>query len=534
MTKARKDKTLNTTSLNNVGIFKDKPRRSKRDLAEVNYSEKRIFKNVKPSTLSGDSFLTKSDRFVSIKERRTHLAKIRKSIGSLAIDNMNTKDYVPSSLDQTDMVLVKPVNLLSDSGGRGLFASEDILKGTCIGVYTGEIYPSAAQFKRYLESNPDADNSYAMAVAGRIVDAATKGNFTRYINFSDSQDNAEFVEGRLNGRKVVKVVATKDIMEGQQFLINYNTYEERASKYYFFLNPNDSDLSANELYESNQQHYKLKTVHCDAPAFNLAANQQVLFTQVALAVLENKRLSAINNLALDTVDLPVFTLDVHQKVVNFDVVDVFTPLMAASYLGQVHNVRWLIENGANIDQQQNHSGNCPLFFALEGYKTAGQDKTNYLKLLKLLIQKDVNLAVHDRADRTFVHKAITVLSNEHFSDLVNTLHRQDSAPFKELFGYIEENDFDIVTFCLRNKSPDKMLSLLKKYPLYFMDNFLSSNQNLNLSNINSFKLAIKDYNSDQLNHLKNSFEESDIDISLELLVELGLEQAANASMVLDF
>lgn len=532
MTKARKDRTLKPLPLNSVGIFK--PRRSPRDLSKSEYSENNKPNNNKPKTLSGDLFLTKSERTASIKDKRKHIAKIRKAIEKLAIDNMNTEDYVPSSLDHIDMVSVKPVNLLNDSGGRGLFALEDIPKGTCIGIYTGEIYSTIKQFKSYLESNADADNSYAMTIAGRIVDAARKGNFTRYINFSDSQDNAAFEEGILAGRKVVKVVATKEIKAGQQFLINYNTYEEQASKVYFFLNPNDGALSAREVYELNQECYELQSMRFDVPVLNLSVNQQVLFTQAAVAVFGNVLLSNVNNLPLNSIDLPILTMNIDQEICDFAMADVFTPLMAASYFGQVQNVLWLIEHGANIDQQQNQSGNCPLFLALEGYSIADQDKTHYFELLNLLIEKGVSLAVHDRADRTFLHKAITVLSDEHFSAIINKLNQQNSSKFKELFTFIDENNLDIVTYCLKYKSFSKLHQLLIIYPEFFNDNYEGLNKEQNLLNINGFKLAIQDYNANQLALLKQFFEEYNINISSELLVELGLEPAPDATMRIDF
>jgi ankyrin repeat protein len=532
MSKAKKDRTLITTPLKDVGIFK--PRRSPRDLSKSLYSENNKPNTNKPKTLSGDLFLTKSERTASIKDKRKHIAKIRKTIETLAVDNMNTEDYVPSSLDQIDMVSVKPVNLLNNSGGRGLFASEDIPAGTCIGIYTGVIYSNITQFKRYLQLNPDADNSYAMTVAGRIVDAATKGNFTRYINFSDSQDNAAFEEGILDRRKVVKVVATKDIKAGQQFLINYNTYEEQASKVYFFLNPNDGALSAREVCELNQDCYELQSMSFDAPVFNLSVNQPVLFTQAAVAVFGNTLLSSVNNLPLKSIDLPILTLNIDQAICDFAVADVFTPLMAASYFGQVQNVLWLIEHGANIDQQQNQSGNCPLFLALEGYSVTDQDKTHYFELLNLLIDKGVSLAVHDRADRTFLHKAITILSDQHFSAIINKLNQQNSLKFKELFTFIEENNLDIVTYCLKHESFSKLHQLLVIYPEFFNDNYEGSNQQQNLLNKNAFKLAIQDYDANQLVLLKQFFEENNINISSELLVELGLGTAPDATMGFDF
>ncbi|WP_298622143.1 Dot/Icm T4SS effector AnkI/LegAS4 [uncultured Legionella sp.] len=533
MSKAKTDRNLQTTPLKNVGIFKEGARRSTRQNNSI-YSQsglaKKDISQFKPKTLSGDLFLHKSDRPTSTKDKRMHLARIRKSMKSLAIDNMVAEDYIPSSLDQIDLVSVKSVNLLSNFDGRGLFASEDIPAGTCIALYTGEIYSSIAEFNRFLATNSEADKSYAMTIAGRIVDAAKKGNFSRYINFSDSQDNAVFEEGMLDRRKVVKVITIKDIKMGQQLLINYNIYEERASKSYFFLNPSDGALSAYEFYEMNLRHYEIQSVEVNLPALNLVVNQQCLLTPAAIAVLDNILLSDIEHLDFESIDLPVLNLNAYQEVLDFNETDVFTPLMAACYLGQVNNVQWLITHGANVDQQQNQSGNCPLFLALEGYNMVRQNNSNYIKLLALLIRNQANPAVHDRADRTFLHKTSTVLSDEHFAQIIKLLNQTNAKQFITLFTYAEENGFDLVTYCLKNKAFNKMILLLKEYPEYFTKNYEGEEQRLNGVNIDAFKLAIKDYSLDDQEHLYQLLELHDVKMSSGLLVILGLSSATAATM----
>lgn len=81
----------------------------------------------------------------------------------LHIDNMSSSDYIPSAIDRTDLVIVQPVHLLRKTSGRGLFAREDIPKGTCIGIYTGEVY-SEQEFEQYLIEHAGSDKSYAMYV----------------------------------------------------------------------------------------------------------------------------------------------------------------------------------------------------------------------------------------------------------------------------------------------------------------------------------------------------------------------------------
>lgn len=179
---------------------------------------------------------------------------IKSIIERIGIDNMTPKEYIPTAHDNSHLVSVKEVNLLKKMHGRGLFANENIPEGTCLGLYTGLEY-SIEEFKEYLSQDPEADNSYAMTIGRTIVDARERGNFTRYINFSDSQANVEFVEGTINRQKVVKVIATSNIQAGQQILVDYNTYDQRASKDYYFLNPYDGWEPADEVYQSNEERY---------------------------------------------------------------------------------------------------------------------------------------------------------------------------------------------------------------------------------------------------------------------------------------
>lgn len=69
--------------------------------------------------------------------------------------------------------------------------------------------------------------------------------------------------------------------------------------------------------------------------------------------------------AQDIIDLPFLKIQKDGKtIMDFNQADSFTALMYACYWGQVENVRWLIDAGANIDQQQNRSGKNALFFVI--------------------------------------------------------------------------------------------------------------------------------------------------------------------------
>jgi hypothetical protein len=441
------------------------------------------------SVILEQSFFSKAK-----KSKNSSMTTWRKTIETLGIDNMTVTDYIPSDIDKSGLVSVKSVNLLKKHGGRGLFAATDIAEGTCIGIYTGEVYSTISEFDEYLEANPEADNSYAMAIGGRMVDAAQKGNFTRYINFSDSRDSVEFVEGKLMGHKVVKVRATRDIKKGEQLLVNYNTYEERASKLYYFLNPGDGWQSASELYETHSAQYELLKMPFGTNLFRLKKNTNIYATSIGKAILEGNAIADKEEMPDTTsINLPFLKSNSSKGILDFDEADAFTPLMMACYLGQLENVRWLIDHGADLSQQQNHSGNCPLFFALEGY--AETDSTaSYLKIIQRLITSEANIFAHDRADKTFLHKAVSVLSTKDFKTIMTLMAKQEHIEFSDLFSYIDENDFDIFTCCLENKSFDKAKILLDMFPDYFNETSQGKESTLLLEK--AFKKAIKDYDED--------------------------------------
>ena len=71
-----------------------------------------------------------------------------------------------------------------------VYARQNIPKHTCIGIYNGEEFATKRQYDTYLKKHPNKNNSYAMEVSDKIIDSAIKGNFTRYANFSGTQDNA--------------------------------------------------------------------------------------------------------------------------------------------------------------------------------------------------------------------------------------------------------------------------------------------------------------------------------------------------------
>lgn len=426
-----------------------------------------------------------------------NIADIEKIMSKIGIDDMKVKEYIQSPFDLSDAFQVKAVDLLKQHNGRGLFANRSIAKGTTIGAYTGEEYASSLEFEQHLAENPSADNSYAMSLGRKIIDASVKGNFTRYINFSDSQDNVEFQERIRNGRKVVEVVAIRDIGTDEQILVNYNTHDQKVSQYYYFLNPNDGWLSANEYYALYKSWYSGFVVGEPHTELQLYKNDILYLSQVAEAVIRNQPLRCLGQISRLEVDLLIIKANSSEQMMDFKDVDTLTPLMIACYLGQCNNANWLIKNGANVNQQQNQSGNCPLFFALMGYRLGLAKPGNYVQIMQSLISHGANPAVHDRADSTFLHKAITSLSNADFKKIFDALERKLGSLLDGLYSYIDESNLDIVQYAITLKQFEKLRYLLEANPGY-LQLYSAARTSTCKKEISIFRTAILDYKRSEL------------------------------------
>ncbi|MGL5741395.1 MAG: Dot/Icm T4SS effector AnkI/LegAS4 [Legionella sp.] len=464
----------------------------------------------------------------STRHNREQEKKIQKIMKNLGIENMTIENYMSSTVDRPELVKVKPVNLLQAFDGHGLYAHTDIPAGTQLGMYTGEHYPTTTSFKHYLKETHGADWSYAMTLGYRVVDAQVKGNFTRYINFSDSQENVEFREAVIDGQKCVVVVTTKDIAKGQQFLVDYNCYDAHASKDYFFLSPADNWRSADEVLQENFRSYRAYVMNQDLALLQLQQGEQVYVSRVGAAILENELL-AQKRITQDEINLPLLKTDSEHQVLDFNQADSFTALMLATYLGQLDNVKWLVANQANIDQQQNNSGNCPLFFALEGYAAAPKrQKRLYLEILCFLISSQSNVLVHDREDRTFLHKVINVLSKDDFKKLMSFVSSQKQFNAEEAFGYIDSNNLDVILYSLTHKEFDKAAVLLNLYPEYFTKNYLNA-RNKYQESVNRKPLIelIEHYDEDDKATLFELLSNVRFELPEEFVEELGLTAISN-------
>lgn len=463
--------------------------------------------------------------FAPKKQKKEHVIDI-------GVDT-NSKDYLEASNDRPELVRVQIVDLLKRVNGKGLFAKNFICAGTIIGSYTGEEFKTEAEFVEYLDKNQELNNYYAMSHNGKIIDAQKKGNFTRYINFSDSQANVAFVKGKINYQSVIRVKAIRDINIGEQMLVNYNVYDAETCKNYLFLNPEDGSQSTTELYQANRALYKSHKITAECSQFGLKTNDILWVTSIGKAIIENKMLSKKRSVcSQQEVTLPFLKKnDNDDGATDFIDWDTFSPLMLACYKGQFDNVTWLIDKNANVNQQQNQSGSCPLFLALEGYKSA-TNKENYLNILEHLISSKANLLeVHDKEDRSFLHRVLSILNSNDFKRLIHVIKKQNHIDSKELFNLIDNKDNDIFISCLIEKDLEKVQILLDYYPQYLK--LYQSGRDL-ARNKTAFINSIGNYTETEKNKLSQIMYVHVNQIKPKVLVALGLNLEENQNFTPSF
>jgi len=104
--------------------------------------------------------------------------------------------------------------------GKGLFAAQDIQKGTRIMQYSGARIPKEASMGRIAEGN-----AYIFAFNDRYdIDGKTLKNRARYINHS-CDPNCDIVVTK----RTIWIVAKRDIQEGEELSDNYG-YTAKQSR----------------------------------------------------------------------------------------------------------------------------------------------------------------------------------------------------------------------------------------------------------------------------------------------------------------
>ena len=108
---------------------------------------------------------------------------------------------------------------VKDAGekGKGLFATEDLKRGTCVGCYLGLIISDA-----YSKGYSHDSSSYCMEFkhSGMIIDAFTQGTIVRFANHS-THPNAE-IQWEVHGGAFHPALRLKRLVQaGEEICFNY-------------------------------------------------------------------------------------------------------------------------------------------------------------------------------------------------------------------------------------------------------------------------------------------------------------------------
>lgn len=436
----------------------------------------------------------------------------------LNITNMDAKKYIRSQIDMENLVAVKDVNVLNGIRAQGLFATAFIKQGTCIGEFTGKHY-TEEDFVKYLEEN-DATAHYAISTDSGVIDSADCGNYTRFINFSDTRDNVKFMQSNRNGVNSVRVVALRNIQAGEQFLVDYNVYDDSTDQY-LFVNPSDNHLSTYEVYQANRANYDAFTVNKAIPYFHLKRKDKLYLPEFAKSILNNTLIEDdYEKFDAAAVNLPIMKADAKNHLLEFNEYDVVSPLMLACYLCQPANVYWLLRNGAEVNQQQHQSGRYPLVCALAAYQAADEDnKPTCFEIMRKLIQCGASVTMHDRDGIAFILAARTVLSQKHFTNLLSCVRTNRTAEYNKLLQYVDKNEDDLIAATLRSQDFELFTALLQMFPQYLQSDDADEHE----ENTAAIKEVVADLSDADKQTVITSIAEAGIKLDQVELESLGLK-----------
>ena len=121
----------------------------------------------------------------------------------------------------------------------------------------------------------------------------------------------------------------------------------------------------------------------------------------------------------------------------------------------------------------------------------------------MLIKHQANVKVHDREDKTFLHKAVSLLTPEALYSVMQSL----PGDLSELYSFIDKNGQDILIYCIDNKLIEQASILFSFYPKYTDEIFVQGTCQQRKLNKSEFKSAIRSYSREEkeafLSHLEN-------------------------------
>lgn len=274
----------------------------------------------------------------------------------------------------------------------GTFARVNIKADKIVGEYTG----------KKLKAEDAIDKKFSMFLSNRVaISAIHEGSETRFINHS-SIPNVIFEE--LSTGECV-VIATKDIKEGEQLLIDYGF--DFNTENYLFLNPTDNHRRVGKFFALHKMEYDNRLSQFNETAEKIAALGMMkedifVFPKVLRNLMDGHTSSKVED-----VDLPILkTNDSGNLYENWQQKNI-TPLMYASFIGKLDWVTYLLTHNANSNLQQRFSGHTAFYYALLGLKNceAGASEP-YLSIIKNLLVHEARIFLTDENDECLFNMAL--------------------------------------------------------------------------------------------------------------------------------
>ncbi len=355
-------------------------------------------------------------------------------------------------------------------GIYGIFTKQSISgkKSFFLGQYKGEILPTiyAVNDTSYVMSSTDSSEKKKT----HFIDAKFKGSSTRYFNHSDFNFNAIITD---EGDGYVLIETIGPMEKGDEILMNYSdAYGSDQGGELVAITPAFSKYSSKELlYKFSYNRDQAITLPEELAKFVGVETTDEFYAPVYFeSILKNERppfdVKKKKDLNIPLLfktpngNVPVAT--VQQKGL--------TPLMVAAYLGNLESIQWLVDNGANINQQTRF-GHTAIFYLLRSQRINVAQK---IEILNYLIENNKPLL------------------DENKKPLRTDLACQDIKGLTPLHWCIQLGDIALIKSLIKDSSKQVKNQIKKALEgVTYGDEFCPFTYALNLGKYDIFKFLIE-------------------------------------------
>ena len=318
-----------------------------------------------------------------------------------------------------------------------------------LGIYHGD----------ELTEQPE-DTTFVFQMGRKFIDGGPLGNFLRWINHSEYENNVEAVLAMvlINGEKkqVILYKLKNSVLKGQQVLVNYgNDYFVNIKQ--LFFSPDDNDENVEELFSKNRKQYsKNKLISNHEHKNKIKDNNSSYYVSVVIECMIKgmdelrKYLYSMKNINLD---LPFLEVTTQGELLPMEQQSKLTPLMYAALTGNLAAFGMLLEFGANIKRRQIFTGHTALFYVVSGN---GSDQIKQA-MISLLIKHKINLTAQDCDGLTIFHWCV---KNNDFATLM-FLCRTVSG--NKILDYINNEGLCVVIYALALDKKEMFAYLIGRY-----------------------------------------------------------------------